>query len=126
MPKLFLDRYYIFPDGTITTLDGRIMRTYDNNSMNVAWYKRIKLSSNGVRRAYYVHRLVAAMFIAGSLESMNGYDVDHIDGDTSNNNVTNLRIVSHGDNMRLMMSNNGRSNKAIVAYGKNFKRVRYV
>ena len=123
MPKLFLNRYYIYPDGTIATLDGQIMNPYDNNSNNVAWYKRIKLrSADGSRKAYYVHRLVAAMFI-GSVE---GYDVDHIDGNTKNNHVSNLRIVSHGDNMRLMMSNSGRSSKVIVIYGKNFKRVRYL
>ncbi len=120
--KLFLDRYLVYPDGTVSTLDGQIMSQYDNNSMNVAWYKRIKLrSADGSRKAYYVHRLVAAMFI-GNVE---GYDVDHIDGNTKNNHVSNLRIVSHRDNMRLMMDRLGRSERPIITYGKNFKRVRY-
>ena len=114
--KLFLNRYLVFRDGTITTLDGKVLKPYDNNSMNVAFYKRIKLISlDGKRRGYYVHRIVASLFI-GDVDNM---DVDHIDGNTQNNDVRNLRIVTHMDNMRLMMG------KPIVTYGKNFKRVRY-
>ena len=111
--KLFLNRYLVSRDGTITTLAGKVLKPYDNNSMNVAFYKRIKLVSlDGKRRAYYVHRIVAALFIG---------DVDN----TRNNDVSNLRLVSHRDNMRLMMDRLGRSERPIIVYGKNFKRVRY-
>ena len=44
-----------------------------------------------------IHRIVAETFL-GSIPE--GYDVDHIDGDKSNNSVTNLEIVTHQENMR--------------------------
>ena len=124
--KLFLNRYLVSRDGTITTLAGKVLKPYDNNSMNVAFYKRIKLVSlDGKRRGHYVHRIVASLFI-GSINGIDGMDVDHIDGNTQNNDVSNLRLVRHGDNMRLMMDRTGRSERPIIIYGKNFKRVRYV
>ena len=124
--KLFLNRYLVSRDGTITTLAGKVLKPYDNNSMNVAFYKRIKLVSlDGKRRGHYVHRIVASLFI-GSINGIDGMDVDHIDGNTRNNDVSNLRLVSHRDNMRLMMDRTGRSERPIITYGKNFKRVRYV
>lgn len=44
-----------------------------------------------------IHRIVAETFL-GSIPE--GYDVDHIDGDKSNNSVTNLEIITHQENMR--------------------------
>ena len=29
-----------------------------------------------------------------------GYDVDHIDGDTMNNNIDNLQLLTHADNIK--------------------------
>lgn len=49
-------------------------------------------------RYYYVHRLVW-FYVFG--EWPKG-DVDHIDGDWSNNRIGNLRDVSHGTNMENM------------------------
>lgn len=46
---------------------------------------------------YYVHRAVAELFIG---KIPNGYEVDHIDRNKLNNNVNNLRIVSHLENMQ--------------------------
>ena len=43
----------------------------------------------------YVHRLVAQAFIPNPLNKPN---VDHIDGDTKNNNISNLRWVSQQEN----------------------------
>lgn len=44
----------------------------------------------------YVHRLVAEYFIS---EIPNGYEVNHINGNTKDNRVENLEIVSHKENM---------------------------
>lgn len=45
----------------------------------------------------YVHRAVVELFIN---EIPKGYEVDHIDGNKYNNNVNNLRIVTHYENMQ--------------------------
>lgn len=55
----------------------------------------LQVSING--KKYYVHRLVAYAFIKNPC----GYkEVDHIDRDPHNNNVTNLRWVSRSGNNR--------------------------
>ena len=56
-------------------------------------YLQVYLS--GIRIPQLVHRLVAEAFIPNPLGLR---DVDHIDGDRTNNNLTNLRWVSHKEN----------------------------
>jgi hypothetical protein len=51
-------------------------------------YKRIGLGRN---KSFYIHRLVATCFLPNP---DNLPQVDHIDGDRTNNTVTNLRWVS--------------------------------
>lgn len=48
-------------------------------------------------KKYAVHRLVAEAFLPNPDELP---DVDHIDGDTQHNDVSNLRWLSRGDNLR--------------------------
>jgi hypothetical protein len=56
-------------------------------------YWRVRLDG----KATFVHRVVHYLF-NGSLESK--MIIDHIDGDGLNNNINNLRVVSHGINSR--------------------------
>lgn len=53
-------------------------------------------TSNGDRKQYGVHRLVAAAFLKGSRR----LEVNHIDGNKLNNAVENLEWVTHSDNMK--------------------------
>ena len=55
-------------------------------------YLHIKLFMNGKPKMYKVHRLVAQAFIPNP---ENKSEVDHIDSNPSNNDVTNLRWVDH-------------------------------
>lgn len=59
-------------------------------------YLIIGLSENNKVTKYLVHRLVALTFIPNP---NNFSDVDHIDHNTKNNNVNNLRWLSHQDNL---------------------------
>lgn len=50
----------------------------------------------GKRKLYYVHHLVMKYF--GSPKPGNNYEIDHLDGDKSNNYVYNLDWVTHKEN----------------------------
>lgn len=56
-------------------------------------YPQVSLSVKGLIRKVYVHRLVAEAFYSVYDETVN-----HIDGDKTNNNVSNLEWVSYSEN----------------------------
>ena len=58
-------------------------------------YQRVVLSLNGHSKYYYVHRLVAELFIPNS---DNLPYVNHKDGDKSNNHVDNLEWCTRSEN----------------------------
>ena len=49
------------------------------------------------RKKYYVHNLMAEVFLD---DRPDGFVVDHIDRDTTNNNIGNLRLVSRQENLK--------------------------
>ena len=57
------------------------------------WY--VNLMHNETKKDYRVHRLVYMAYI-GPIPS--GKVIDHIDGNTSNNNLSNLRCVTQAEN----------------------------
>lgn len=65
-------------------------------------YKRIVLVKNNVHKKYFMHRLVAETFIPNPF---NKPEVNHIDGDKTNNNVNNLEWVSHKENVHHAIKN---------------------
>jgi hypothetical protein len=58
-------------------------------------YKRVTLSQNNKQKRYQVHRLVALHFISNDL---NKPCVNHIDGNPSNNYVSNLEWCTYSEN----------------------------
>lgn len=53
----------------------------------VKGYYAIELNKNGVPHKYLIHRLVAMSFLENNLQKE---EVNHIDGNKSNNNLYNL------------------------------------
>ena len=80
----------IMRNGRPNNLKGRILTPHSNGPYG---YKHLALGRGPV---YYVHRLVALTFLGPPNEDE---EVDHIDGDTSNNKLSNLRYLPHADNM---------------------------
>ncbi|ECC6921633.1 HNH endonuclease [Salmonella enterica] len=63
---------------------------------NSSGYFQVKINSCGKSQRFYVHRLVAMLFV----DNEHGLsEVDHLDGDKSNNSVGNLRWVTRAENM---------------------------
>lgn len=57
------------------------------------WY--VNLTHNGIKKDYRVHRLIYITYKGNIPKNM---VIDHIDGNTSNNNINNLRCVTQSKN----------------------------
>ena len=85
---------------------------------SIGKYQRrfVTLRYSGIRKVVTVHRLVAGAF----LDPEDGRaEVNHIDGDPLNNDISNLEYVTHAENMdhavRIgLIQNNAAKNKHIV------------
>lgn len=60
-------------------------------------YKRVGLMVDGKSRTFLVHRLVAETFIPAHAK---GAEVNHINGDKTDNRIENLEWITHAENMR--------------------------
>ena len=83
-------RYQVSTWGRVRSASG-IMKPYKNYK----GYLKIGLTKDGVCHKHRVNRLVASAFIPNYAELP---EVNHIDGDKSNNSVTNLEWVSPRQN----------------------------
>ena len=87
-----LDRYVSAKCGGSRLVKGIIIKEYDNG----LGYKLVALCRDNKPKYAYVHRLVAAAFVANP----EGYDeINHIDEDKGNNVPENLEWCSHKYNM---------------------------
>lgn len=59
-------------------------------------YLRVELSLNGKKKKYYVHRLVYCAF--NNDFNLEGFVIDHIDGNVKNNNLENLQKITQQEN----------------------------
>jgi len=80
--------------------NGIIYNKYGNQispCKNNKGYLRVSLSHNTIKKSFLIHRLVAIHFIP----NLNNYDqVNHIDGNKTNNSITNLEWCSASDNIK--------------------------
>lgn len=95
-----LDRTVLSKNGHERFYKGRFFEGSDVNG-----YKQIILSRDSKQELFYTHQLVAMVFLD---HKPNGHTlvVDHIDGDRTNNNVDNLRIVTNRENSSICFKKN--------------------
>lgn len=89
--------YKVSPDGTIYNKDGTVKSMFLSKKGYL--YSSFCLGSRSNSKTKSAHRLVAELYIPKP-ESDKELEVDHIDGDRSNNCVSNLRWVTHGENVQ--------------------------
>ena len=87
-----LDRELLGRDGYIYPYKGRILRTNLNKQVI---YPQVSLWKNNKGSYFYIHRLVAQAFIPNP---NNLPEVNHIDGNRTNNHVSNLEWVTSSEN----------------------------
>jgi hypothetical protein len=83
-------KYLVGSNGRIVNIKtGRILRPGYNKG-----YTNVSLSRDGMTKSYHIPRLVAEAFIPNP---HNKPCIEHIDSDTSNNSVENLRWIEYCD-----------------------------
>jgi hypothetical protein len=87
-----------YEDGTVEWLHGRYDRVHRTHGCkNRDGYPKVNIK----KKMMSVHRLMAMAFLSDFDESL---CVDHIDGDRSNNNLSNLRTATRSQNQRAFKS----------------------
>lgn len=85
---------------------GRVLSFYRKKILKIdttkRGYKRVSLTINGSSRYYFVHRIVAKLFIDNP---DNKPCVNHKDGDKSNNHVSNLEWCTYAENVAHAVKN---------------------
>lgn len=85
--------YVIYSDGTIFSKKLNRPLRCDHGE---GFYKTFRLNNNGKIKTFKLHRLLAQAFIPNP---KNKKEVNHIDGNKLNNNLSNLEWVTHEENM---------------------------
>lgn len=119
------DNYIINTKGIVVFLGGA---KYNKNGFKIIkrekvlhityrkGYATINAKIEGIGTRFFVHRLVASTFIPNP---DNKPQVNHINGDRGDNNLSNLEWVTHQENMvhgHYLLKNKRAANKAIIQY----------
>jgi len=106
--------YLIYPDGKVQNKKtGRYLKPRPRNG-----YGLVNLCKNGKYINFKIHRLVALHYITNT---ENKPFVDHKDGNKSNNDISNLRWVTHQENCNGYKSiqSNNKSGIKNICFTKN-------
>ena len=79
---------------------GRVRNSIRNNLLRpsiICGYYKVRLSENGMVQDWMIHKLVYILFTGDN--DLNGYVIDHIDGNKLNNDINNLRKISQSENV---------------------------
>lgn len=109
------DCYYVSNFGRVKSFvrnkSGKILKEYkDSNG-----YVQVLLADNNRRKKVMVHRLVAECFLDGYQE---GLQINHKDGNRSNNKAENLEWVTPSKNMHHSYAVLGRTPPSLGKFGE--------
>lgn len=106
--KIFKNNYYVSNFGRVKS-GNRFLKTKIPFS-----YDTVKLTISGKRKGYYVHVLVASLFV----DNFNNYPyINHKDGNKTNNKADNLEWCTSSQNIIHSIENGlRRSVKKVVVY----------
>lgn len=90
------DKYYITDEGKVYS-DKYNERRELSPRKNQRGYLYVNLCKNGKYKSVMVHKLVAKHFLENYTETL---QVNHIDGNKLNNDVSNLEMVTQSENIR--------------------------
>ena len=96
----FDGKYQISNNGNVRSFsrwkNGKMLKPGKCGNPGPYMFVTLVKTSRADAKNYYIHRLVAEAFLAKTLGKT---EVNHKDGDTLNNNVSNLEWCTHAENM---------------------------
>jgi len=112
--------YLVYEDGRVFSKNiRRFLKPHDNGH----GYHQVFLCKDGKRKQFRVNRLVAQAYIPNP---DNKPEVDHIDKDRTNNDISNLRWVTSSENCQnRAMPNNNTSGIKNISWHKQKKAYQY-
>jgi len=112
--------YLVYEDGRVFSKTTRKMM---KPHMNNAGYWYVGLWRNQKRKQFYLHRLIAMVYVPNP---ENKPEVDHIDKDKSNNCVSNLRWATRSENSQHTGAHhNNKLGIKNICWNKKQKQYRY-
>lgn len=121
------DLYYVSDEGKIYS-DKYKERRELSHRKNRKGYLYVNLCKNGKYKSVSVHRIVAKAFLKNFDPCL---EINHIDGNKENNNISNLECVTRSSNIRhafankLNVAKSGEKHHAAKLTKKDIEDIRY-
>lgn len=122
------EKYLVSNKGNVKSIfrrkDNSIKETILKPNKVAFDYLQVSLYKEGKRKCRYIHNLVMEAFVG---EKLKGYEVNHIDEDKSNNDLTNLEYLTckennnYGTRIKRMSEANTNGKKSKKVKGTHLK-----
>lgn len=112
--------YYVTTSGELYSMKTGAKKYTWHNKGRTSAYERVQFIVDGKPKNFYVHRIMAQLYLPDFDESL---EVNHIDGNTLNNDISNLEVMTRSQNQQaycnaVMIYKILRNTKCIFKEGK--------